>query len=189
MPAKGSQPAHDESYVLSEGEQQDEIEVTKIDKKGGMVTFSNHGQVQELPLVVGVASGGASPAGGGGAVPGMGNPAAVGQAGAGLPPNNFGGGNRFGRPNPTGLNPSANGSPNAAAGGQPNFGSPGVSANNLNNNPQAEENLAPETKVLLIEAQRLKYKAANSPVADIFPPTPLTQQLNEESGGTGGGGP
>ena len=49
-------PAADDAYILSEGQQQDEIEVTKIDEKGGLVTFNNHGEVQQLPLVVGTAN-------------------------------------------------------------------------------------------------------------------------------------
>ena len=49
--AKPGQPAKDESYILSEGQRQDEIEVTHIDEKASLVTFNNHGTVQELPLV------------------------------------------------------------------------------------------------------------------------------------------
>ena len=68
-PAPG-QPAKDSSYVLSEGERQDDIEVTKINHADGIVTFNNHGTTQELPLVA--ASSGGAPAGSGG---GPGNPA------------------------------------------------------------------------------------------------------------------
>ena len=60
-PAPG-QPAKDSSYVLSEGERQDDIEVTKINHTDGIVTFNNHGTTQELPLVA--ANSGAAPAGG-----------------------------------------------------------------------------------------------------------------------------
>lgn len=49
--AKPGQPAKDEAYILSEGQRQDEIEVTHIDEKASLVTFNNHGTVQELPLV------------------------------------------------------------------------------------------------------------------------------------------
>ena len=48
---KPGQPAKDEFYILSEGQRQDEIEVTHIDEKASLVTFNNHGTVQELPLV------------------------------------------------------------------------------------------------------------------------------------------
>jgi hypothetical protein len=38
------------SYILSEGQRQDDIEVAHIDEKNGIVTFNNHGIVQEIPL-------------------------------------------------------------------------------------------------------------------------------------------
>jgi uncharacterized membrane protein YgcG len=50
--AKPGQPAKDESYILSEGQRQDDIEVTHIDEKTGIVAFNNHGTLQELPLAV-----------------------------------------------------------------------------------------------------------------------------------------
>src|SRR5208282_3259482 len=65
VPAKPGQPAKDQCYILSEGQAQDDIEVTKIDEKAGLVTFNNHGTVQELPLIVGTASGPPAPASGG----------------------------------------------------------------------------------------------------------------------------
>src|ERR1700685_3715943 len=49
-PPRPGKPASDESYILSEGQRQDEIEVKHIDEKAGVVTFDNHGIVQELPL-------------------------------------------------------------------------------------------------------------------------------------------
>ena len=51
VPPRPPEPATDKSYILSEGQRQDDIEVTHIDKKGGIVTFNNHGVVQEIPLV------------------------------------------------------------------------------------------------------------------------------------------
>ena len=59
--AKPGQPAKDEAYILSEGQRQDEIEVTHIDEKASLVTFNNHGTVQELPLVKANASAGSTP--------------------------------------------------------------------------------------------------------------------------------
>ena len=72
-PAKQGQPAKDEFYRLSQGQRQDDIEVTKIDEKNGLVTFNNHGLTQELPLVSTPAPSGpaASPS------PVAGNPAMV----------------------------------------------------------------------------------------------------------------
>jgi hypothetical protein len=40
----------DAFYILNEGERQDDIEVMHIDKKAAVVTFNNHGVVQEIPL-------------------------------------------------------------------------------------------------------------------------------------------
>ncbi|MGA2854877.1 MAG: hypothetical protein ABSE90_12205, partial [Verrucomicrobiota bacterium] len=56
--AKPGQPAKDDYYILSEGQRQDNIEVIKIDEKGSIVTFNNHGTTQELPLANAPASGG-----------------------------------------------------------------------------------------------------------------------------------
>lgn len=49
-PAKPGQPAKDESYVLSEGERQGEIEVVAIDENAGTVKFNNHGTVETLNM-------------------------------------------------------------------------------------------------------------------------------------------
>lgn len=61
------------SYVLSEGEREDNIEVTKIDLPNRLVTFNNHGTVQEVTLEdagSGTSSGGSAGGGpGGGAAP------------------------------------------------------------------------------------------------------------------------
>jgi hypothetical protein len=48
---QAGQPPKDESYVLSEGERQDDIEVVKINQDDGIITFDNHGEIQPLPLV------------------------------------------------------------------------------------------------------------------------------------------
>jgi hypothetical protein len=44
------QQAKDNYYDLSEGQIQDDIEVTHVDAKAGIVTFKNHDVVQTLPL-------------------------------------------------------------------------------------------------------------------------------------------
>ena len=58
------QPAKDDSYVLGEGERQDDIEVVKINQADGIVTFNNHGTIQELPLVAAVNNSAPAAAGG-----------------------------------------------------------------------------------------------------------------------------
>jgi hypothetical protein len=50
-PKPGSPPPADQSYTLSEGQRQDDIEVVKIDEKNSIVTFNNHGETQTLPIV------------------------------------------------------------------------------------------------------------------------------------------
>jgi hypothetical protein len=87
VPARQGQPAKDQSYILSAGQRQDDIEVTQINEKAGIVTFNNHGTIQELPLIVGT--------------PGS-LPAATANPMTGYQPtsisngNNFGGRNRYG---------------------------------------------------------------------------------------------
>jgi hypothetical protein len=49
-PPKPGQPSKDEFYTLAEGQRQDDIEVTHIDEKSAIVTFNNHGVIQQLPL-------------------------------------------------------------------------------------------------------------------------------------------
>ncbi len=81
-PKPGGPPPTDESYILSEGQRQDDIEVVKIDEKNSIVTFNNHGETQQLPLVVTQPSSTPSPAtagptGGAGAPGGRFNPGLV----------------------------------------------------------------------------------------------------------------
>lgn len=58
---RNGKPPQDESYIFTEGEEQDEVEVTKIDTTKNIVSFMNHGVQQDIPLTDGVASGGTAP--------------------------------------------------------------------------------------------------------------------------------
>jgi len=49
LPRPG-QPAKEYTYVLGEGQQQDDIGVVHIDEAAGRVTFNNHGILQDIPL-------------------------------------------------------------------------------------------------------------------------------------------
>jgi hypothetical protein len=176
VPPKGGQPAKDEPYMLSEGQRQDDIEVTKIDEASATITFNNHGTIQELPLVAAQASG---PTGGG--VPA--NPAG---GPAGLPrfhsrpggfqgnsPMPFGGGAQI--PPPVDNN---NGNMNPVGG--PNFGG---NAPNPQSNPETS-NLTPEQKILVIEANRM---ATQDQVNKGFmPPLPPTVMTPDDATGQGG---
>src|SRR5471032_2440139 len=46
--ASGGGKPGDQSYILGEGQMDDEIEVVKIDEKNSLVTFKNHGLLQTL---------------------------------------------------------------------------------------------------------------------------------------------
>jgi hypothetical protein len=160
--ARPGQPAKEESYNLSEGQSEDDIEVVRIDEKNGIVTFNNHGTEQELPLIAGQASGGAAPDSAApvnlpnmtGRVP---LPGAIGSM-----PN--GGNGAFGARNPN----LGNGGNFPAA----NFGGNTYGAN-AGQSPQVQETLSPEAQMILIAAQHAKAQQEGNPMAPIFPPTPI----------------
>jgi hypothetical protein len=169
-------PAEDKSYMLSEGQREDDIEVVKIDEKAATITFDNHGTVQELPLANGQASGGDG-AGGGGVI-------------SGIPPRpNFGGfpGNRFaGNPafnNAMAFRNRANGNNSQASDGtMPSTANSG----GYNNAPMqpANQGLSPEAQAILMEANR----AATQEQVDqgLMPPLPPTAITPEGTHGIGG---
>lgn len=179
VPQGAGKPAKDESYILKEGEGQDDIVVQRIDMAKGMVTFNNHGVVQDIPLVAGVASGGAAaPSGGGG---GFQAPRAAGLGG---------------RPNIPNFNnlPAnvrerlqqrfGNGAFNQNQNGN-NF-SPMGQYNNNNNNNGANPNttgLSSQDNEALIAAQKAQLQAQGKPEWQIFPETPSFQQAQKEAGG------
>jgi len=196
--ARPGQPSKEEAYVLSEGERQDDIEVVKIDHLDGVITFNNHGTIQELPLVPVKDSGGRSSSASGGrsalpfaTIPRPGNYARSGMVGGNVPgtfnpANSFanGVGNRSGIGNPTGLANTPN--PNNVAAGKgsidlASFGGTQAGATHANQ-PESDQNLTPEQSVILIEAQRMKWLQENNPAHMILPPTPLTQQVLDENG-------
>ena len=186
--AKPGQPAKDDSYILSEGQRQDEIEVVHIDEKAGLVTFNNHGTVQELSLVKANALALNTP---------MPSPARAG------PNRNLTG--------PNGENSGrgrSGGGPADSPGGARNRG-PGNGSNNYNNgvgngsplttaptsagfsNPQQPQNtpqstLSPEAQLILIEAQRAQWEKEGNPAAAIIPPTMLTPRNRGAENSAGG---
>ena len=183
------QPQKDASYVMTEGERQDEIEVIKIDEAAGVVTFNNHGKTEEIALIA--ASNTGSPANKPGMPPGV----PGGPGGAGLPP----GAIPLGAPGLAGLGHNQPGAMAEGfnAGGGANFGA----ANNSPFNNQAagggmagarnlavQEEVTPEAQVIIMEAQRAKLLEQNSPAAAIIPFTPLTH-LHQQLQNNGGSGP
>ncbi len=175
---KPGQPQKDDSYVLAEGEMQDEITVVKINPVDGLITFNNHGTIQELALTPAKEGGAGGGSGGprGGAGPGgiLGRPNAMGQQ--------FGGG---GSPLP-GRNPSAGGgvgNPNGALGmgggtagnnannGISYLGGTPVNANRVYQPVDDSGGMSPEQTALLIETQRQLYEQQGNPIAAALPPT------------------
>jgi hypothetical protein len=186
--AKPGQPAKDESYNLSEGQRQDDIEVTHIDEKAGLVTFNNHGTVQEIPLANTPATSTAAAS----AAPGF--PMSAVSAG-GIPGGNPGGnnnaatfGSRFGRGAPGARNRGGTGGDNSG-GGAANFPSMGTSpsgsgaasfspvgttpasAANFGQSPRLSQ-LTPDERMVLIAAQKAKLQSEGNPAHTLFPPTP-----------------
>lgn len=174
--AKAGQPAKEESYVLAEGERQDDIEVQKIDEKAGKITFNNHGEIQELPLVLAAAGGGAPPPT---TPPGMPMPRPVMPTANPLVGGNattvIGNGAHFGR------------NPNVPGAGNSGIGTPGLggTVNNSIYSPAAnqEPQMTPEQRIIMIEAQRQKYLQEGNPIGHLLPPTAYTPQPN--NGGEG----
>jgi hypothetical protein len=151
-PKPGQKDAKEESYVLSEGQAQDDIEVVHIDEKAALVTFNNHGTVQEIPLAN---------------APKITTPAIAGGGGnnSGIPPRM---GGRFSGPG------AHFGGPNRAMGGgenRPPF-------NNASAQNQGGNNLSSEDQMVLVAAEHLKAQQEGRPEAIIFPPT----RFDEEAG-------
>jgi hypothetical protein len=165
VPPRPPEPATDKSYILSEGQRQDDIEVTHIDEKAGIVTFNNHGVVQEIPLVK---------------APPITTPTPVVMNSAFTAPGGFGGpggpgGGNYAR---FGNNPGQNGNPGGNVG---NSGGP------------PRQQFSPEEQMILIAAQHAQAQQAGDPIAKIFPPTELDDAAgvvpDSPSSGSSAGGP
>jgi hypothetical protein len=172
-------PPKDESYIFTEGEAQDDVEVTAIDTKKNIVTFTNHGVVQVIPLVDGVASTGSAPSQP--SWPGGGGP------------------RRFGRR----IFPGGGNSPMTTPGYQPqSYNNSQPNYNNGNNsginsgmsggtqsgiyNPSAaavNAGLSGDDEAALMAAQKAQLESEGNPEAAIFPPTKYDQQAQGEPGG------
>ena len=172
VPPRPPTPATQKSYILSEGQRQDDIEVTHIDDKKNVVTFKNHGVVQEIPLVKAAPITTPTPV-----VMNPGGPAMnAGFAARGGPggPGGPGGGNppRFGN-NPGQNRNLGNNSRNV---GQNNFGNTGAGAYpgaGATTARQGQSRLSLEEQTVLIAAEKAQAKQNNDPTWKIFPPTEL----------------
>lgn len=164
-PKPGSPPPADESYILSEGQRQDDIEVVKIDEKNGIVTFNNHGETQTLPLVVTMPSSTPAPGSigapgtpGGRINPGFINSGGTRSRGAGA------GGGYGGAVNSGGENNSGNANDGS------NLRNVPTRNNTFNAASQIPEGMTPEVQTIAIEANR----ALGGEAAQILPITELT---------------
>ena len=166
VPARPGQPGKDQSYILSVGEAQDEIEVTKIDEKNSIVTFNNHGEVQELPLANAAAGGSSAPAPSGPA-PGPAFPR----------PGFFPGGGNFNNGGPSRFGQSGNNAKNSGMNGGANPGSRlgvgvggGGSYPSPQSNPEPRSYTADEQQVL-VTANHAVAVAQGDPTAILYPPS------------------
>ncbi|MGB7767923.1 MAG: hypothetical protein WBN22_03615 [Verrucomicrobiia bacterium] len=155
VPPRPPEPATEKSYILSEGQQQDDIEVTHIDEKAGVVTFNNHGVVQDIPLVK---------------APPITTPTPVIMNSGSLPPGGapggFNGGGNFGR---FGNRSDQNGSVGNNGGNNPggNYGGTGGGS--------TQPQLSPEEQMIMIAAQKAQAKQNGDPIWKIYPPTELDE--------------
>jgi hypothetical protein len=165
--AKPGQPPKDESYVMCEGDRQDDIEVQRIDQGSATITFNNHGVIQVLPLVASTGGTSAPAAPAGGAIP----PPPMPTPGNGVGTlNHFGGHFGHGRGVTTGGNPDAGAPPPAA--------SPSATT------APAQEPLTPEAQIIMIEANRMLTQDAVT--KGDMPPLPPTELTPPEATGIGG---
>jgi hypothetical protein len=167
-PGRPGQPAKDTSYILSEGQQQDDIEVIQINEKKGVVKFDNHGTVQEIALTSTPAAGGAAPA----AVnlnPMPSTPKVM-LSGGGGGSSNSGDVVRFGDRLSRNRG-SGNGNNNLNPGADNGSGLRSIPAQGGYSNPQSKNNLSADDQAVLIAAQHKYHQDQGSPIANLFPPT------------------
>jgi hypothetical protein len=163
LPPKPPAPAKEESYILTEGQREGEIEVLEIDVKAGTVKMNNYGIITNLSielnsekLVSGPPVGAPPPA------PGAQPPPAPGTF---VPPSL-----PAGRMPPRTLRlPGSAGAQNSAsAQSTPGFHSLSVGM------PNQQQTAQPgfEEQLISVEAQRLMYQKQGNPLADTLPPLP-----------------
>jgi hypothetical protein len=175
-PKPGVKDAKDASYILGEGQAQDEVEVVRIDEQRTLVTFNNHGTVQEVPLANAPKINAPGP-GGGGVGGGFNIPARIGGPRTGNVPG-IGLGGRFGAPNrgaSTSAQPNQGAGPNTATDSR--IYNPGAS---MNSSQSSFNSLSAEDRMVLTAAQHLKAQQEGHPSSNLFPPTPFDKEAGIE---------
>jgi len=159
IPAKPGRLAREDSYILGESQRQDDITVTRIDEKSGMVTFNNHGTVQEIPLTVAPAI--TTPM-----------PASVAANSSPAMPNGYNNAGGFG---PFGRNRGNNFNSNGADNGS-----------NLRSMPTRQQvpQIDPATQIIMIEANR--QATADQVQRGEMPPLPITELTPPDATGPNG---
>jgi hypothetical protein len=171
--AKPGSKDKDASYILTEGQRQDDIEVTKINESKGIITFNNHGIVQELALVATPASSAAAPGTAGG--PPGGSPGAhVPQIASG----STAGSSPFSQHSRTGTSSGGDGGNSSPTLGNGSSPSPTLVQ-------QPSSGLTEEGQTVAIEVNRelTKDQVSNGDMPPL-PPTPMTP---DDATGLGGG--
>ncbi len=145
----------EQSHMLAEGQEEDDIEVIKIDDKAGFVTFNNHGMVEKIPLDKAPST---TAAAGTPGVPGFN---AV--AGIRLPVLPGGAANNSANE----VNALARGGNGAGE----QSGLSGTTPTQVNTTSQTQPPMDPDTQKVLILANHLKAQMDGDPTAQIFPVT------------------
>ncbi|HEV2327780.1 MAG TPA: hypothetical protein VGY56_03205 [Verrucomicrobiae bacterium] len=170
---------HDESYIFTEGEMQDDVEVTKIDTNKMMVTFMNHGVQQDIGLTEGVASTGPAPS----------TPTFPGQPGMRKFGRRFGAfGGAPGGYQPQSFNSYGGGGDNGSQNNNNPLGAfnNNSQSGNYHNNTYVSptiSQLSDEDQSALVAAAHAQAVQSGDPTAAIFPPTQFDQQAASELGG------
>lgn len=170
IPPRPPIPATQKSYILSEGQQQDDIEVKRIDEGKGIITFSNHGVLQEIPLAKAGPITTPTPVVMNTAYNPSGAPANIrGPAG-----NTGNLASRFGQNRNFASTARSFGNAGNTAG---NIGNTGLGNTSVGGgNGASQQQLTPEQQMLMIVAQKAQAKQAGNPIWKIFPPTSADQE-------------
>jgi hypothetical protein len=181
---KPGQSAADKSYVLTEGERENDIEVVKINRETSIVTFNNHGTVQDLPLEEAKNVGGPVENAGGGPGPAGQRPGANTRAGS-RPMNGPGAANPAAFSGGGGRGPQSGGG--NFGGAMPTIGGGLNSAGARGSQPQAsieDQVMAAARQMALIEQTRMQTQ--DQVDAGKMPPLPPTLLTPEDARGNGG---
>jgi hypothetical protein len=170
VPAKPPQAAREESFIMTEGQREGEIEVLNIDVKAGTVKVDNRGTPQTLDFVN---NGVKLPASAAGAAPGpIPHPALNNPMPGGMNPGSFQS-SSGGRQIPL---HQVRGSSSGAGGGPPGLGAQPVAEVAP---PPPQSNMTMEQHSVLIELQRAKMQEEGDETAKILPPTEFTPGSGE----------